>query len=376
MNLKWGLSFLFFIIGLSFLTFSCYQNRVYDWDMPGYLGSVYSWEFPDDAKKAQEKVYSDIEKEASKTEFNDILHYNHANEVFYADYKAFGEQLPYYKIKIGFNVAVYVLYKLGFTGPLSVLMVNIFSYFICGLLMFYILKLLFPKNYFIAPLLSLFVFWFPPVRDMAQNPTPDMFVFVFLMFFIISLLQKKSELLQFIFLLCCVLIRPDYVLFAMSYLFVVFVFKYFKENKQINYSLILQGFSIAIIYVAIIKYYNYPGWKDLFYDSFFYRRPIISAEKADFNFQKYFDFLLFKLINFKKISLASLILVGSTFYFSKDWWIRILSLLFFINIYIKFVFFPDSANLRFFLGFVLMLFIVLLYALSKKYNGFQLRKNA
>lgn len=136
----------FFIIGLSFLTFSCYQNRVYDWDMPGYLGSVYSWEFPDDAKKAQQKVYSDIEKEASKTEFNDILHYNHANEVFYEDYKAFGEQLPYYKIKLGFNAAVYVLYKLGFTGPLSVLMVNIFSYFICGLLMFYILKLLFLKT--------------------------------------------------------------------------------------------------------------------------------------------------------------------------------------------------------------------------------------
>ena len=72
--------------------------------MPGYLGSVYSWEFPDDAKKAHEKVYSDIEKEASKTEFNDILHSNYPNEVFYADYRAFGEQLPYYNIKIGFNV--------------------------------------------------------------------------------------------------------------------------------------------------------------------------------------------------------------------------------------------------------------------------------
>lgn len=374
MNLKWGLSFLFFIIGLSFLTFSCYQNRVYDWDMPGYLGSVYSWEFPDHAKKAQEKVYSDIEKEASKTEFNDILHYNHANEVFYADYKAFGEQLPYYKIKLGFNAAVYVLYKLGFTGPLSVLMVNIFSYFICGLLMFYILKLLFPKNYFIAPLLSLFVFWFPPVRDMAQNPTPDMFVFVFLMLFIISLLQKKSELLQFIFLLCCVLIRPDYVLFAMSYLFVVFVFKYFKENKQINYSLILQGFSIAVIYVAIIKYYNYPGWKDVFYDSFIYRRPIISAQKAEFSFQTYWDLIVFKLINFKRITLVSIVLLCSTFYLSKDAWLRVLAMLFFTNIYIKFLFFPQGGTLRFFIGFVVLLLIVFLYALSKKYNGFQLKK--
>ncbi|WP_315053508.1 hypothetical protein [Chryseobacterium indoltheticum] len=374
MKLKWGLSFLFFIVGLSFLTFSCYQNRVYDWDMPGYLGSVYSWEFPDDAKKVQEKVYSDIEKEASKAEFNDIVHSNYPNEVFYADYTAFGEQLPYYNIKIGFNAAVYFLYKLGFSGPHSVLLVNIFSYFISGLLLFYMLKLFFPKNHFIAPLLSLFIFWLPPVRDMAQNPTPDMLVFVFLMLFIISVLQKKSELLQFIFLLCCVLIRPDYVIFAISYLFVVLVIKYLKEDKQISYSLIIQGFSIVIIYVAIIKYYNYPGWKDVFYDSFIYRRPIISAQKAEFTFQAYWDLVVFKLINFKRITLVSIVLLCSTFYLSKDTWLRVLAILFFANIYIKFLFFPQGGTLRFFIGFVVLLLIIFLNALSKKYNGFQLRK--
>ncbi|REC45656.1 hypothetical protein [Chryseobacterium sp. 5_R23647] len=376
MNLKWGLSFLFFIIGLSFLTFSCYQNRVYDWDMPGYLGSVYSWEFPDDPKKVQERVYSDIQKEASKTEFDDILHSNYPNEVFYADYRAFGEQLPYYNIKIGFNVAVYVLYKLGFSGPHSVLLVNIFSYFISGLLLFYTLKLLFPKNYFIVSLVSLFIFWLLPVREMAQNPTPDMFVFVFLMLFIISLLQKKSELLRFIFLLCCVLIRPDYVSFAMSYLFVTFIFKYFKENKKIDYGLFIQGFSLILIYIAIIKYYNYPGWKDVFYDSFIYRRPIISAQNADFTFQTYWDLIVFKLINFKRITLVSIILLCSTFYLSKDTWLRVLAILFFANIYIKFLFFPQGGTLRFFIGFVVLLLIIFLYALSKKYNGFQLGKIA
>ena len=376
MKLKWGLSFLFFILGVSFLTYSCYQNRVYDWDMPGYLGSVYAWEFPNDAKKVQEKVYSDIQKEASKTEFNDILHYNHANEVFYTDYKAFGEQLPYYQIKVGYNAAVYVLYKIGFTGPHSVLLTNIFSYFIAGLLLFYLVKFLFPENYFMAPLISLFILWFPPVRSMAENPTPDTFLFVFTLLFTISVLQKRKSIVQFLILVCCVLIRPDYILFAATYLFAVFAFKYFTESKKLEYSLIIQGFLLAVVYVAIIKYYNYPGWKDLFYDSFFYRRPIISAEKADFTFKRYFDFLIFKLVNFKKISLASLILLGGTFYFSKENWIRILAALFFINIYIKFIFFPDSANLRFFIGFVILLFIVFLYAISKKYNGLQLGKIA
>lgn len=376
MKLKWGLSFLFFILGLSFLTYSCYQNRVYDWDMPGYLGSILSWEHPNEPKKVHELVYSNIKEEASAKEFHDIVAYNHANEVFTADYKAFGEQLPYYQIKVGFNVAVYALYKIGFTGPHAVLMVNIFSYFIAGLLLFYLVKFLFPKNYFIPPVISLFVLWLPPVRSMAENPTPDPFLFVFMLFFMISILQKRSSLVQYIILLCCVLIRPDYILFAATYLFATFVFKFFNENKKLDYSLIIQGASLALIYIAIIKYYHYPGWKDLFYDSFFYRRPLISAEKADFTFKQYFDYFIFKLINFKKITLVSLVLLGAIFYFSKEIWIRILAVLFFSNIYIKFIFFPDSANLRFFIGFVILLFIIFLYAISKKYNGFQLRKIA
>lgn len=376
MKLKWGLSFVFFIVCLGFLTYSCYQNRVYDWDMPGYLGSILSWENPDNPQKVHQIVYSSIKKEASELEFHDIVAYNYANEVFAADYKAFDEQLPYYQIKLGFNVAVYALYKIGFSGPHSVLLVNIFSYFIAGLLLFYLVKFLFPSQYFIAPLVSLGILSLPPVKSMAENPTPDTFLFIFTLLFTINVLQNKNIWVRFIILVCCVLIRPDYILFAGTYLFAVIVFEFLYSSKKINYIAIIQGVVLASIYLSIITYYHYPGWKDLFYDSFFYRRPVISAENADFTAKRYLDFLFIKLINFKKISLASIILLGTLFYVTKDKWTRILGLLFYANIYIKFVFFPDSANLRFFIGFVILLFIVLLYAVSKKYNGFQIRKIA
>lgn len=376
MQLKWGLSFLFFIIGLSFLTYSCYQNRVYDWDMPGYLGSIHSWDFPDNPEKVHELTYSSMKSEAPPKSYSDIVGLNLPNKVFEKNYSAFSEQIPYYKIKVGFNAAIYVLYKCGFSGPTSVLLVNIIAYFISGIILFFFLKYLFPDNYFIAPILSLFVMWIPAMRGMAENPTPDMFLLVFMMLFVISVLQKRSSFIQFLFLLSCVLIRPDYILFALSFLVVRFIYEYFKESKKINYYLVLQGFILVSMYVFILKIYHYPGWKDVFYDSFISRRVVISAEKADFTFKQYWDILIFKLINFKRITLISSVLICLIFYFSKEVWMRILAVLFFVNIYIKFVFFPDGGTLRFFLGFVVLLFMILLYVLSKQYDGFKLRKIA
>lgn len=375
MNIKYIISYLFlFVLGV--LTVSCYQNRVYDWDMPGYLGSIYTWEYPKNPEYVHEQVYSTIKKEASPKEYHDIIAYNEANKVFVKNFKAFGEQLPYYQIKIGYNAVVYVLYKLGVSGPHAVLLLNIFSYFFCGVLLFYLFKYFFPNNHLLAASLSLFLMWFPAVRSMAENPTPDIFLLVFMLLFVINVIQNKNQVWRYILLLCCVLIRPDFILFALTYLFAVFVYDYFKNDKKIGFHLILQGFSLMLIYLFIIKFYHYPGWKDVFYDTFFYRRPIISAQKADFTFAEYRDFIILKLINFKKVTLLSLFLLGATFYFSKDLWIRILASLFFVNIFIKFLFFPQGGTLRFFIGFVMLLFIIFLFALSKKYGKHQIKKIA
>lgn len=84
--------------------------------------------------------------------------------------------------------------------------------------------------------------------------------------------------------------------------------------------------------------------------------------------------MIFKLINFKRITLTVVILLTATLYFAKNLETKILEALFFANIYIKYVFFPDSANLRFFIGFVILLFLMFLKALSEKYALRQLRK--
>lgn len=368
MNKKWGLSFLFFTVALACITVFLWQNRIYDWDLPGYLGAVYSWEMASDLPKVHSLVYSSIRAEASSAEFRDIIAYNYANTVFYKDYHAFGEQLPYYQVKFGYNLAIFTVFQFGISGPQSLFIVNFLSYFLCGIIMFFTIRNIFSGKTILPAILSLIIMVLPPMQAMVQNPTPDIFVLLFVLLLILGELYKISPAYLFILLLCCVLIRPDYIIFVLTYLAAKLLINHLLIPKKTRWSFIIQGSVLLAVYFFLLQFYHYPGWKSLFYDSFFYRRPVISAQPADFTWKQYWDFFIIKLINFKKITLSAMFLLAAVFYLSKNGVFRIFALVFFANIYLKYIFFPDSANLRFFIGFVILLFFVFLKALHEKYS--------
>lgn len=376
MKIKWRLSFFFILSLLTFLSYWNYENRVYDWDMPGYIGSLYTFKTPE--SPIRKLTYNSIKKEAPEFQYQDILGIkplDKARQAFAQNTQAFTEQIPYYQIKAGYNLAILILYEIGFSAPMSVLILSIISYFISGLLIFYLLKIIFPENYFIAVILTIGIMLLPPMIYMSRVPTPDMFIFQFLMLFMAALLKNWNKWIIFLILFGITFTRPDYIPFTLSYLSVIGIYTYFK-NKKVDVSIIVQGILLLGLYFSIIKYCNYPGWKNIFYDSFIYRRPFISRQSADFSVRQYLEIIFIKIIYFKRVTVISTGLLGLIFYFSKDSWVRICSLFIFANIYIKFLFFPNSAGLRFFFGFIMLLFLMFLYALSKKYNGFKLRKIA
>ncbi len=378
MKAKWGISFLVMLSALAFLTINSYKNRIYDWDLPGYLACLYSLDYPNSSEKVHFLTYRSIKKEASAQQYKDISGLvipNKAIQFFEKNAQGLEEQIPYYKIKVGYNFVVSIFYSLGVSGPHSVLLVSIFSYFLSGFVLFCIFKVIFPENYILAPLLTLGILLLPTARFMSKSPSPDMLGFVFLLLFILAIIKKLNQWIIFSVLLITVLIRPDYIIFALTYLFMQILFKFIKLNKNIDLSSIFQGVLLAGIYLCIVNYYEYPGWKDLFYDTFIQRRPLISAQLPNFSFNDYLNILFNKLINFKKVSLASTAILGMIFYFSRNLWVRMISVFLFANIFIKFLIFPDSASVRFFFGFIILLFVVLMYSLSERYNGFKLNRN-
>jgi len=351
---------------------------MYDWDMPGYMGCFYTIIMPDNPEKVHHRIYDEIKKEAPDYEYNDIIgvkKYDRTRQYFTKNTQSFTEQLPYFQIKVGYNLALLSLYKLGFTGPMSVTMLSIISYFISGLLLFYVLKNIFPDKPFISGALSIIICLLPPVAFISRISTPDMFVFQFMLVFMLGFLRKWNDWSMFLILFLITFVRPDYITFTLTYLFTLLLYDFYKE-KKIKLSYGLQAALLLVLYFIIMKYYNYPGWKALFYDTFIYRRPFISTEVADFTMGKYFEILFSRLLYFKKVTLASVSMLFVIFYLSKDLYIRMISVFIFVNIYIKFVFFPQSAELRFYISFIILLLLMMLYVVSKKYKNFQLGKIA
>lgn len=376
MNKKWTISSLVLTVVLILLTYWNFTHRVYDWDMPGYIGSAIINDYSHSPDSIREITYTSIKKEAPADHYKDLVGVSPLDtprQYFANNTQSFLEQLPYFQIKIGYVWAVKALYFLGFTLPMSVVMLSLISYFISGLLIFYINKIIFPENYLLAFLVTLAIMLLPPMTYMSRVSTPDMFITQFVLLLLIGMFKRWSSWLMFVVLFLITFIRPDYLPLTLSYLGVIGLYTLVKE-RRIDFKLVLQAIILFAMYISIIKYYNYPGWKSLFYDSFIYRRPIISLEKDQFTWKSYFDVLYFKAIYFKKVTVSVILLIAGIFYLSKSLWVRIISLLFLGNLYIKFVFFPQSAALRFFFVYILALIIMFLYSLSKKYNGFKLKK--
>lgn len=70
----------------------------------------------------------------------------------------------------------------------------------------------------------------------------------------------------------------------------------------------------------------------------------------------------------KKITLISLFFVIWILFFGKNLWIKVVALLLFFNIYLKFLFFPAAGEYRFYLPFILSLFLLFIFEL--KNNNF------
>lgn len=379
MKTGWRISFFFIIIIIAVLSFWNYKNRIYDWDMPGYIGSLYTLKFPDAPDTIRKLTYSEIQKKAPEDQFRDILGIqkpaDNARQAFANNTRAFMEQLPYYQIKVGYNLGILFLYQLGLSSPDAVLFLSVISYFISGLLLFYIIRIIFPENYILTGVLTISIMLLPPMTFMARVATPDMFVLQFLLIFMMGIIQQWKKWTMFSVLFAITFIRPDYTPFTLSYLAVAGIYGYLN-NKKIEIAFILQSIILFTLYVSITNFYDYPGWKHLFYDTFIYRREFISGSPPDFSINDYLAIIFTKIIYFKKVTITSVGLLILTFCLSKDLWIRTLAVFFLINIYIKFLFFPHSSGLRFFFGYIILLIILFLYVLSKKYNGFKLRKIA
>ncbi|WP_027376645.1 hypothetical protein [Kaistella palustris] len=367
---------LLFIVGVV-LFYLNFQHREYGWDMPGYIGSYYLVDPPDNSLGIRENVYSAIRAEAPEFQYSKMVGFGQAenwNDFISKIDDAFNLQIPYYSIKVFYVFLIFCFHKIGFSLPVASFLPNIISFFIFGFLLFFIFKEILKDRKLLAFLLTLILLLIPPFRYLATIPSPDMLTLLFLTWFAYSVVNRQELYIQFMILMLLIFSRPDFIIFGISYLAIFFLHGLYKR-RNFGYMPVLLALVMAATYFLILKVNSYPGWKDVFYDTFIHRRKYISGD-AQFSFKEYVRILADHLINFKKVFLIMLGLITVVFYFSKDLWLRSLAVLLVINIYIKFAFFPAPGEYRFFIGFLLLLFFAALYAARDKICNLTLKKIA
>ena len=366
---KWFLiDILYILIALSFSIYN-FQNREYDWDLPGYVGALLVSENGGYTKQTHNLVYSEIRKESTQKEFNKIigLGKDNATNYFYRSKHAFQEQLPYYQIKIGYNLLVRAFYLTGFSAPYSVLFLNSVLFFISIIFFYFSLKAIYSGYPFFVFLASVLFSSLPVLHYLSRIASPDILLVLLLLVFANFVINNKKPIYVFFIIFLIVFSRPDFIIFGLSFYFFKILYEYFLLKKFNIYNLIFT-IIISVVYFLIIKYYNYPGWKHVFYDSFIFRRAYISGQSPEFNFKTYIDIILKGIVNMKKVILSSLILTFSILYLSKNIWIKFVAVNLFLNIYLKFLFFPAAGEYRFYLPFILSLFLLFIFEL--KNNNF------
>ncbi|MBF8458150.1 hypothetical protein IV494_13280 [Kaistella sp. G5-32] len=366
---KWSNKiYLLILFTISFVLFYLnFENREYGWDMPGYLGSYYLVENPSNNLNIQENVYALIKSEAPKFQYEKMVGFHvkgNWNDWISKNGDAFNLQISYYSIKVFYVFLIFCFHKIGFSLPIAAFLPNIISFFIFGFVLYSIFKEILKDKKLIPFILTLIVLLIPPFRYLATIPSPDMLTVLILTWFGYSVVKKQELYIQFMILMLVIFSRPDFIIFGISYLGIYFLYHLYKKRK-INWMPIVFGVGMMATYFLILKINNYPGWKDVFYDSFIQRRMIITGN-ANFSFHEYRQVFLDNITNFKKITLISLVCLIAVFYFTKDLWVRSLAALLVLNVFFKFAFFPAPGEYRFFIGFILLLFITSVYSAKDK----------
>lgn len=356
-----------FSVAMSFWNF---QNREYGWDLTGYLGSHYQWEHLDQ-NTVHQKTYSDILAKGSPQEdflLQGLDNPTHATHTFATSDQAFAEQLPYYQIKVLYN-ALISFFSLFGIAPVDVpLLINAGLTSVLGILLFFTLAEIFTKKFALSFLLSALVLILPPIQYMGSIGSPDLLSVIFLVLFLYSVIKNFGETYIFLTLLLLVFSRPDFITFGLSYYVFLIFFNIFSKMKFKIATVVFPAI-LAAVYFGIISYYQYPGWKDVFQDSFMERRHFISKEPAVVTWQDYQKIILKNGVYMKKVGLIAIAALLTVFIASKKWWARFFALFLFGNLAVKFLFFPAAGEYRFFAGILLISVLWATKVLSDKYFG-------
>lgn len=190
---------------------------IYNWDMIGYAAVVESMD-TDDAAVVHQRVFDSLRRYAPPPEFEELVDRNDYRRTVYRDPESLRQHIPFYRTKLAYVGAVYLLTRAG-VGVLRAMHLVSAVCAVCGLwlLFFAFRRRVDWLGAALVPVIGLAL----GALEVARLATPDAMGFAALALFALLFLERPRALLVVVPLF--VLVRPDLVLLlAVAYAWMFF----------------------------------------------------------------------------------------------------------------------------------------------------------
>jgi hypothetical protein len=362
------LNFFYFFCILSVGLYA-FKKPYYNWDVLPYMGVVLSYD-NDNPKFIHDTVYEIAKKQIPSTIYYQLIDSsNNYRKKIKENAVDFYNEFPFYVVKPLYTGTIYLFYKSGFSLLKATIIPSIIAYILIGILLFIWLKTYLPSSFAIAP--GLLIMLSAPLLNILRSSSPDCLAAFLQLASLYYIIERKSLITGFIFLLSSAFARVDNIIPCFFILSLLAFTNKWKEKiplkKYLIMVLILIG-SCLLITANASKY----GWSLLYYPSFAQRLNIYHDSTTGFPIKNYLilfyshitssfffsDFILFML-------LASLIFIDKfPFQFRRASFEQMLLLVIILTIGVHILLQPLIDD-RFFIAYYLCIIMVLI----KKYSG-------
>lgn len=364
---KFLLSFLYLFIILSVAIYA-YKKPYNNWDTLPYMGVVLSYE-NDNPKFIHDTVFEIAKKQMPAETYWQIT--DTAMEYkkrMLQNENEFYNLLPFYVIKPLYTGLIYLCYKSGFSILKATILPSVIAYIFTGILLF---KWLEKYAQLLFTFLACTLFMLSgPMLDVVKTSSPDCLASFLLLSAFYCLIEGKSLLFVFIFLILSIFARLD------NFIPTVFILSLLAFTNKWKEKIPLKKFFVMIS-IAIIAYFLITslalkfGWSLLYYPSFATHLNISYNANTVFSFKDYFSLFYTHVISSFFYSyfilflfLALIVFIDKfPFKFKQLTFEQLLLLTIFLSIGVRFILQPLIAD-RFFIAYYLCIIVLLI----KKYS--------
>ena len=260
----------------------------YNMDLIFYTGCALEFKY-DNIETIQKKTYEAIRKSVNTRHFKFLTAKNWKRKLYYSEPEHFANMLPFYRSRVMFTGAMYLLHEAGVSVSESAKVLNTGAYAVASILILVWLTRRF--SWIVGPLLAAGLLSAPYLTKTARLATPDMLLTMWIVGCLFALIELGKRRTGLILLLLSLLIRPDSIIFIVLLVPALRLFNAGQTSKLSNrWTIGLLLSTVGIFLITKHAMDGYGWWIVLQYTSNNHN-PHLDELAATFDIWTYIDLL-------------------------------------------------------------------------------------